>query len=148
MYLGICHFTVMSEGPKIWGDGTWNRPLGGKSSIYFWCYQTLRNKGGGVNWPSGIRSPGRLLVTRSPGPPVVPGPPVHRDAICQFLFRWIYYCHSSKSTGKEIGKTHLCALVTWHVSYKITTLTDTCYCLLSSNPIMNFTFFINFTFSL
>ena len=33
-----------------------------------------------------------------------------RDAICQFLFRWIYYCHSNKSTGKETGKTHLCAL--------------------------------------
>ena len=31
---------------------------------------------------------------------------------CQFLFRWIYYCHSSKSTGKETGKTHLCALAT------------------------------------
>ena len=26
---------------------------------------------------------------------------------CQFLFRWIYYCHSSKSTRKETGKTHL-----------------------------------------
>ena len=26
-------------------------------------------------------------------------------------FRWIYYCHSSKSTGKETGKTHLCAVV-------------------------------------
>ena len=25
-------------------------------------------------------------------------------------FRWIYYCHSSKSTEKETGKTHLCAL--------------------------------------
>ena len=36
---------------------------------------------------------------------------LHRDAICQFLFQWIYYCHSSKSTGNKIGKTHLCALV-------------------------------------
>ena len=36
--------------------------------------------------------------------------PLHRDAFCQFLFRWIYYCYSSKSTGKETGKTHLCAL--------------------------------------
>ena len=35
---------------------------------------------------------------------------VHRDAFCQFPFRWIYYCHSSKSTGKETGKMHLCAL--------------------------------------
>ena len=37
-------------------------------------------------------------------------PPLHRDAFCQFLFRWIYYCYNSKSTGKETGKTHLCAL--------------------------------------
>ena len=35
---------------------------------------------------------------------------LHRGAFCQFPFRWIYYCHSSKSTGKETGKTHLCAL--------------------------------------
>ena len=34
---------------------------------------------------------------------------VHRGAFFQFLFRWIHYCHSSKSTGKETGKTHLCA---------------------------------------
>ena len=25
-------------------------------------------------------------------------------------FGWIYYCHSSKSTGKETGKTHPCAV--------------------------------------
>ena len=36
--------------------------------------------------------------------------PLHRDAFCKFPFCWIYYCHSSKSTGKETGKTHLCAL--------------------------------------
>ena len=36
--------------------------------------------------------------------------PLHRGAFCQFLFRWIYYCHSNKSTGKVTGKTHLCAL--------------------------------------
>ena len=36
---------------------------------------------------------------------------LHRGAFCQFPFRWIYYCHSSKFTGKETGKTHLCALV-------------------------------------
>ena len=30
---------------------------------------------------------------------------LHRGAFCQFLFRWIYYCHSSKSTGKETGKS-------------------------------------------
>ena len=35
---------------------------------------------------------------------------VHRGAFCQFPFRWIYYCHSSKSTGKETGKKHLCAV--------------------------------------
>ena len=35
--------------------------------------------------------------------------PLHRGVFCQFPFRWIYYCHSSKSTGKETGKTHLCA---------------------------------------
>ena len=38
--------------------------------------------------------------------------PVHRSAFCQFPFWWIYYCHSSKSTGKETGKTHVCATVT------------------------------------
>ena len=37
--------------------------------------------------------------------------PVHRGAFFQFLFRWIHYCHSSKSTGKETGKTHLCAVL-------------------------------------
>ena len=35
---------------------------------------------------------------------------VHRGAIFQFPFRWIYYYGSNKSTGKETGKTHLCAL--------------------------------------
>ena len=35
---------------------------------------------------------------------------LHRDAFCRFPFRWIYYCHSSKSIGKETGKMHLCAL--------------------------------------
>jgi hypothetical protein len=35
---------------------------------------------------------------------------VHRGAFFQFPFRWIYYCHSSKTTGKETGKTHLCAV--------------------------------------
>ena len=34
---------------------------------------------------------------------------LHRGAFCQLPFRWIYYCHSSKSTGKETGKMHLCA---------------------------------------
>ena len=36
--------------------------------------------------------------------------PVHRGAFCQFPFRWIYYCHSNKSTREESGKTHLCAV--------------------------------------
>ena len=39
------------------------------------------------------------------------GKTVHRDAFCQFPFRWIYYCHSSKSTGKETGKMRLCAML-------------------------------------
>ena len=29
---------------------------------------------------------------------------LHKGAFCQFPFRWIYYCHRSKSTGKETGK--------------------------------------------
>ena len=32
--------------------------------------------------------------------------PLHRGAICQFTFPWIYYYGSNKSTGKETGKTH------------------------------------------
>ena len=36
---------------------------------------------------------------------------LHKGAFFQFSFRWIYYCHSSKSTGKETGKTHLCEMV-------------------------------------
>ena len=41
--------------------------------------------------------------------------PLHRGAFCQFPFRWIYYSYSSKSTGKETGKTHICALHEVHV---------------------------------
>jgi hypothetical protein len=52
-------------------------------------------------------------------------PGLHRDAFRQFPFRWIYYCGSIKSTGKETGKTHLCGLVwqflTLH-SYTISSL--------------------------
>ena len=29
----------------------------------------------------------------------------------QFTFQWIYHYHCSKSTEKETGETHLCALV-------------------------------------
>ena len=36
--------------------------------------------------------------------------PLYRGAFFQCLFRWIHYCHSSKSTGKKTGKKHLCAL--------------------------------------
>ena len=36
---------------------------------------------------------------------------VHRDAFCHFAFQWIYYCHSSKSTGKKTDKTHICAVL-------------------------------------
>ena len=36
---------------------------------------------------------------------------VHRGAFCQFPFRWIYYYVSNNSTGKETGKTHLCAVM-------------------------------------
>ena len=39
------------------------------------------------------------------------GEPIHRGAFCQFPFRWIYYCHSIKSSGKETGKIHLCAML-------------------------------------
>ena len=39
---------------------------------------------------------------------------LHMGAICQFLVYWIYYCHSSKSTGKKADKLHLCAL---HTAY-------------------------------
>ena len=35
---------------------------------------------------------------------------MHRGAFVQFSFRWIYYYGSNKSTRKETGKTHLCAL--------------------------------------
>ena len=36
---------------------------------------------------------------------------MHRGAICQFLFWWIYYCYSRKSTRKKTGKTHFHAMV-------------------------------------
>ena len=29
---------------------------------------------------------------------------LHRGAFCQFPFRWIYYCHSSKSTERKLAK--------------------------------------------
>ena len=36
---------------------------------------------------------------------------LHRGAFCQFPFRWIYYYGGNKSTGKETGKMHLCAVI-------------------------------------
>ena len=39
--------------------------------------------------------------------------PLHRGAFCQ-----IYYYGSNKSTGKEIGKTHLCALCCTRQQFK------------------------------
>ena len=36
---------------------------------------------------------------------------LHRGVFCQFPFHWVYYYDSKKSTGKEIVKTHLHALV-------------------------------------
>ena len=35
---------------------------------------------------------------------------MHRGAFCQSFFRGIYYCGSNKSTRKETGKMHLCAM--------------------------------------
>ena len=35
---------------------------------------------------------------------------VHRGAFCQFPFLWIYCYGSNKSTRKETGKMHLCAV--------------------------------------
>ena len=43
--------------------------------------------------------------------------PLHRGAFCQFIFRWIYNCHNSKSTGKETGKTHFCILCYYSMQY-------------------------------
>ena len=42
---------------------------------------------------------------------------MHRDSFFQFPFRWIYFCHSNKSTGKQTGKGHLCTVgCCWRVS--------------------------------
>ena len=35
---------------------------------------------------------------------------LHKGTIWQFPVQWIYYCHSSESTGKKTDKTHLCAV--------------------------------------
>jgi len=41
---------------------------------------------------------------------------MYRGAFFQFSFRWIYYHDSNKSTGKETGKTHLCAVWWFEIS--------------------------------
>ena len=51
------------------------------------------------------------IILSLSGPRTVVITPVHRGALFQFLFRWIYYCHSSKSTRKETGKMQLCAVL-------------------------------------
>ena len=45
--------------------------------------------------------------------------PMHRGAFCQFPFWWIYYYGSNKSTGKETGKTHNCAMADKPKSVKL-----------------------------
>ena len=46
---------------------------------------------------------------------------LHRVAFCQFIFRWIYYCHSSKSAAPERklakrSSVHVqCFLLIYHV---------------------------------
>ena len=40
---------------------------------------------------------------------------LHRGVFCQFPFRRIYYYGSNNSTGKEISKTHLCAVVCFQI---------------------------------
>ena len=44
---------------------------------------------------------------------------VHTGVFCQLPFCWIYYCHSIKTTRKETGKTHLCAVVTSAVTTEV-----------------------------
>ena len=49
-----------------------------------------------------------------------------RVTFCHFFFRRIYYCHSSKSTKKETGKTHLCAAVCQLKNKENPTLCNVC----------------------
>ena len=46
---------------------------------------------------------------------------LHRCAFCQFLFRWIHYNGSNKSTGLETGKSHLCVLGWWKANSIVVT---------------------------
>ena len=41
---------------------------------------------------------------------------LHRGAFCHFPYRWIYYCHNSKTTLEETVKTNLCAL--WYCFFR------------------------------
>ena len=59
---------------------------------------------------SSLKDDGTFLAIAYPFPTVF-FCTMHRGAFCQFPFRWIYYYHSSKSTGKETGKPHLSAVV-------------------------------------
>ena len=43
----------------------------------------------------------------------------HRGAFFPFLFRWIPYCQSSKSTGRETGKTHLSSARYWETTMQV-----------------------------
>ena len=58
---------------------------------------------------------------------------VHRGAFCQFPFWWIYYYGSNKSTGKETGETHLCAVYIKHRSNQ----TKHYHLQLQANPLKN-----------
>ena len=67
---------------------------------------------------------------------------VHRGAFCQFHFRWIYYCHSSKLTGKKIGKTHLCAVadlvLDWQHRQSWVKVLELALCVFQILPFMGF----------
>ena len=43
--------------------------------------------------------------------------------VLPFSFRWIHYCQSSKSTGKETGKMHLCVVVETNTQKKFKIVT-------------------------
>ena len=61
----------------------------------------------------------------------------HRGVFCQFPFRWIYYYGSNKSTGKETGKTHLCA-VGYKVDFCLTYFLPMCTLLRSNTKYSTF----------
>ena len=61
---------------------------------------------------------------------------------CQFPFPWIYYFGSNKSTGKETGKTHLCA-----VRKKESKCQNTAFFLVNMHRLLfyNYKMFVNFS---